>query len=185
MRRTLPFVILALIVGFAGGFGANQLAGAMRLAASASNPAVPGVVVQVKPSGPILLPATASVPSDKLADWGPQPVPIDAPPLSAIRGQEILKGNYGSLKAGIWECSVGKWVRQIKEAEFAYFMEGDVTFTPDGGEPMQIKAGDTVWFPPNTTGVWDIKQKARKTYILIGPSGLAPNAYAMLEKLWK
>lgn len=199
MRRATPVAILALIVGLAGGFAIHAVATAPALGTTGSatpipvapadvlaeTVSVPGVVQQVVRHGPILLPATASVPTDKLQDWGPQPVPVDAPPLSALHGIEILKGVYGPIKAGIWECSVGKWRRQIQEAEFAYFMAGDVTFTPDGGQPMEIKAGDTVWFPPHTNGIWDIKTTARKTYILVGPADLGKTTVAMLKDMVK
>ena len=190
MRRATPWIVIALVVGFAAGFAANVLASsggsvrqAMAATVGAGDASVPGVVVQARRNGPILLPATLSVPSEKLQDWGPQPVPIEAPPLSMLRGQEMLRGAYGPIKAGIWECSPGRWVRQIMDAEFATFLEGEAVFTPDGGEPMTIRAGDTVWFPPHTTGTWDIKQKARKTYILI-PGSDGAKAFAMLEKLW-
>lgn len=195
MRRSLPLIVLAVIVAFAAGFGVHAVTAStlgtspVPAAATASDGAsplsVPGAVVQVTKLGPILLPATLGVPSETLQDWGPQPAPIDSPPLSMIRGIEVLHGAYGNLKAGIWECSVGKWRRQIQEAEFAYFMEGDVTFTPDGGQPIAIKAGDTVWFPPHTNGVWDIKTKARKTYILVGPTDYAAKAVAMVRQLLK
>ena len=38
---------------------------------------------------------------------------------------------------------------------------------PDDGEPVDIKAGDTIWFPPNTRGVWEISQNVRKVYIIL------------------
>jgi uncharacterized cupin superfamily protein len=191
MRRSLPvsLVLVALIVGLIGGYAVHTVTSAT-LGTSApvgggTNVSVPGAVVQVTKLGPILLPNPVSVPSETLQDWGPQPQPIDAPPLAMIRGIEILHGAYGNVKAGIWECSVGKWRRQIQEAEFAHFVEGDVTFTPDGGQPIEIKAGDTVWFPPHTNGIWDIKTKARKTYILLGPTDYVAEARAMAVQVFK
>ena len=197
MRRATGLAAIALVVGLIGGFAVHAVATTSALGTTSAPAPVPvapadiaaetvtrpGIVEQVYKHGPILFPATMSVPSDKLEDWGPQPAPVDAPPLSMIRGIEVLKGVYGPIKSGIWECSVGKWRRQIQEAEFAYFMEGDVTFTPDGGTPMEIKAGDTVWFPPHTNGIWDIKKTARKTYILIGPADLETTAVATLKSI--
>jgi uncharacterized cupin superfamily protein len=194
MRRPIPLVALALIVGIVCGFAAHALSKVTVLGTTqaavpvapadiaAETVSVPGVVEQVSPGGPILFRATAAVPTEKLRDWGPQPVPVGSP-VSHIFGQEVLKGTYGPIKAGIWECTVGKWRRQIQEAEFAYFLEGDMTFTPDGGQPIEIKAGDTVWFPPHTNGIWDIRTKARKTFILIGPANVATATVAMLKNM--
>ncbi|EJT84922.1 hypothetical protein PPS11_15101 [Pseudomonas putida S11] len=41
------------------------------------------------------------------------------------------------------------------------------TFTPDGGEPLLIEAGDALMLPANSTGTWDIQETVRKTYVLI------------------
>jgi prolyl oligopeptidase PreP (S9A serine peptidase family) len=37
---------------------------------------------------------------------------------------------------------------------------------PDGGEPVELRAGDAVLFPENCEGVWDIRETLRKTYVL-------------------
>ena len=52
------------------------------------------------------------------------------------------------------------WIRQLAAGAPA----------PGGvyaGEPIEIKAGDTVWFPRNTSGVWEIKEDVRKVYVVI------------------
>ncbi|MGY9058689.1 MAG: cupin domain-containing protein, partial [Candidatus Puniceispirillales bacterium] len=38
-------------------------------------------------------------------------------------------------------------------------------FTPDDGEPINIEAGDVVYFPANSTGVWEIIETTRKSYL--------------------
>jgi uncharacterized cupin superfamily protein len=53
-------------------------------------------------------------------------------------------------------------------AEYCYFLEGDCTFTPDNGEPVEIRAGDALFFPANTAGIWDVRSLARKLYIVFG-----------------
>jgi EutQ-like cupin domain len=34
---------------------------------------------------------------------------------------------------------------------------GECTFTPENGAPIEIRAGDALFFPPNSLGVWDIR----------------------------
>ncbi|EIK96209.1 hypothetical protein PMM47T1_12993 [Pseudomonas sp. M47T1] len=71
------------------------------------------------------------------------------------------------VETGIWECTPGRWRRQIAQQEFCHFTTGRCTFTPDGGEPLHIVAGDALMMPANTCGVWDIQETCRKTYVLI------------------
>jgi len=71
------------------------------------------------------------------------------------------------VETGIWECTPGRWRRQIVQQEFCHFIKGRCTFTPDNGEPLHIQAGDALMLPANSTGIWDIQETVRKTYVLI------------------
>ncbi|MFO1090448.1 MAG: cupin domain-containing protein [Hyphomicrobiales bacterium] len=68
---------------------------------------------------------------------------------------------------GVWECTPGKFRRTIPNAEFAHFVKGRCVFHPDGGAPVEIKAGDSVYMPANTHGVWEVFETVRKTWILL------------------
>jgi len=96
----------------------------------------------------------------------PVPVPVGNP-VSNTRVRSVVAQD-GKTKTGLWECSPGQWRRQVVQAEFCHFLEGDCTFTPDNGDPVEIRTGDVLFFPPNTTGVWDIRLPARKIYIVFG-----------------
>lgn len=72
-----------------------------------------------------------------------------------------------AVETGIWECSPGRWRRQITDQEFCHFISGAGSFTPDGGETIHFKAGDAFLLPANSFGIWDITETARKTYVLI------------------
>lgn len=48
-----------------------------------------------------------------------------------------------------------------------HILAGRCTFTPDGGEPIAIEAGDTLFLSPNTVGVWGIQEPVRKVYVLL------------------
>ncbi|RJG09207.1 cupin domain-containing protein [Pseudomonas cavernicola] len=104
---------------------------------------------------------TASV---ALADSAPVAVPLSEP--VAIASTTSVERPDG-VETGIWECTPGRWRRQIVQQEFCHFIQGRCTFTPDGGEPLQIQAGDALMLPANSTGTWDIQETVRKTYVLI------------------
>lgn len=103
------------------------------------------------------------IPLDQLDDWGPVPEPIDSAP-SQLRGIILAENDDGS-EVGIWTCTPGKWRRQVKEAEMAYFIEGSCTYTDEAGNVTEINAGDMVYFPAMSLGVWDIKEHTRKAFL--------------------
>ena len=79
----------------------------------------------------------------------------------------LFKSNDGLMEIGVWECTPGRWRRQIVAQEFCHFIQGRCTFTPDNGETLHIEAGDALMLPANSTGIWDIQETVRKTYVLI------------------
>ncbi|MDD1509021.1 cupin domain-containing protein [Pseudomonas sp. CNPSo 3701] len=85
--------------------------------------------------------------SASLDDHNPVAVPLSEP--AAITSVTCVERDDG-VETGIWECTPGR-----------------CTFIPDVGEPIEIKAGDALMLPANTTGVWDIQETLRKTYVLI------------------
>src|SRR3546814_8464715 len=70
----------------------------------------------------------------------------------------------------MWECSPGRWRREVTRAEFCQFLSGRCSFTADTGEVLQIEAGDPIFFPANTTGGWDVTETVRKSYLVFDPA---------------
>ena len=99
-----------------------------------------------------------------LQESNPVAVPLGEPvSIASVTAVERSDG----VETGIWECTPGRWRRQIVQQEFCHFIKGRCTFTPDGGEPLTIEAGDAVMLPANSLGIWDIQETVRKTYVLI------------------
>ena len=92
--------------------------------------------------------------SASLDEHNPVAVPLSEP--AAITSVTCVEHDDG-VETGIWECTPGRWRRQIVQQEFCHFIAGRCTFIPDVGEPIEIKAGDALMLPANTTGVWDIQ----------------------------
>lgn len=67
---------------------------------------------------------------------------------------------------GFWECTPGRFRRQVAEAEYSYFIAGRGSFTPDGGERIQFRAGDAIYLAANSQGEWDIVETVRKAYVI-------------------
>ena len=70
------------------------------------------------------------------------------------------------VRTGLWECSLGKFRREIAEGEVMHILTGRCTFTPDSAPMIELRAGDTAFFPPDTRGIWEILRTVRKVYVL-------------------
>src|SRR3990172_9520793 len=115
-----------------------------------------------------LLKAPVRIAAADLEDWGKVAAPL-GDPVARLRGGEVVARPGGAFAAGVWECPPGRWRRQVKQAEFCHFVAGHCFFQPDGGERLEIRAGDAVFFPENTTGTWEVIETVRKTYVTFTP----------------
>src|SRR4051812_46063637 len=114
----------------------------------------------------ILISQAAGMPKGDLDDLGPVKKPLSHP-AAALTGKKYIDDLAGIDSMGIWECSPGRWQRTIMQEEFAHFVKGSARFIPDDGEAIDIHAGDTIWFPANSAGVWEITEEVRKVYVII------------------
>lgn len=85
-------------------------------------------------------------------------------PVSLTRTALDVETNQSLM--GIWECTPGKWRRQVLQAEYSYFIAGSGRFLHDNGEVISFKAGDGVYFPAGSTGTWEIEHLVRKSYVI-------------------
>ena len=126
----------------------------------------------------ILISQPATIRKEDLDQLGPVKKPLDGPTARLV-GKKFIDDMPGIDSMGIWECSPGRWQRTIMQEEFAHFLTGSATFIPANGDPIEIKAGDSIWFPANSCGVWDIKEDVREVYVVID----RPNAWKKF-KIW-
>jgi hypothetical protein len=64
----------------------------------------------------------------------------------------------------IWTKEASEFPWQYSEQETCYILAGEVTVTPDGGEPVTFGTGDLVVFPEGMACTWKITQPVRKHY---------------------
>lgn len=72
--------------------------------------------------------------------------------------------SLGVSSWGIWTKEVSTFPWTYDEQEICYFLDGDVTVTPDGGAPVRIGQGDLVTFPAGMSCTWEIRSPVRKHY---------------------
>lgn len=70
----------------------------------------------------------------------------------------------GVKKWPIWTKEASEFPWFYDEQETCYFLEGEVTVTPENGEPVKIGKGDLVVFPQGMSCSWKIHKDVRKHY---------------------
>ncbi len=99
------------------------------------------------------------------------------PEVGAPAEDRIISGNpqfrtwnleeaEGSLYAGIWEATPGKWRIVYEEWEYFSILAGHSIVTEDGGEPIHLKAGDRLVLRPGFKGTWEVIETTRKDYVI-------------------
>ena len=132
----------------------------------------------------ILIANAAAIAKENLDPLGPVKKPLSWP-VAALTGKKFISEAAGIDSLGIWECSPGRWQRTIMQEEFAHFVSGSARFLPKHGEPIDIKAGDTIWFPANSEGIWEIEEDVRKVYVIIDRPSLLRRFKSSLKAAFK
>jgi uncharacterized protein len=100
-----------------------------------------------------------------LAERGAVARPLTQPACTT-RQLDIPAAVSAGHKMGVWESTPGSYLRQVPNPELMHILSGRCTFTPEGGQPLEIEAGDTVFFPAHTNGRWDMKDNVRKVFVV-------------------
>ena len=73
---------------------------------------------------------------------------------------------------GVWDCTAGRFSWDYAWDEFVMILDGEVTVTPEDGEPFTLSAGDFCHFPVGLKAVWRIDRYIKKTFSLRTPEPL-------------
>lgn len=93
------------------------------------------------------------------------PAQSKSEPPCRYRGIDVALAGAGDNDCGIWECTPGRFMRQLAEAEVMHILAGRGRFTPSHGETIEFRAGDTLFFPAHTVGEWHIEETLRKVFV--------------------
>ena len=64
----------------------------------------------------------------------------------------------------IWTCDVCSFDWAYEDIETCLLLEGEVTVTPQGGQPVYFNEGDLVTFPAGMNCRWEVHKAVRKHY---------------------
>ena len=78
----------------------------------------------------------------------------------------------GRKLMGVWESSPGLWRVDYHDWEYCHLLEGRCVITPEGGKPIELKAGDVFVIEPGFKGTWEVIERIRKYYVFsLQPAG--------------
>lgn len=63
-----------------------------------------------------------------------------------------------------WDKEASAFPWHYDSEEVCYFLQGEVTVTPEGGTPVTMGKGDLVTFPAGMSCHWKIHQAVHKHY---------------------
>ena len=69
-----------------------------------------------------------------------------------------------SSKTGGWPLIDHPYDFTHEAKELSLFLEGKVTVTPEGGEPVELGPGDYAVFPKGLVSTWVISEPIKKRY---------------------
>jgi uncharacterized cupin superfamily protein len=115
----------------------------------------------------------APVPTVIAFDALPGDAPAYRPPPERVLGGDPVQRAWnlfssvdGRFHSGIWECGVGRWRVVFTESEFCHLLAGVIVVTGDDGAERTFRAGDAFVSPAGFTGIWDVREPARKYYAI-------------------
>ena len=73
--------------------------------------------------------------------------------------------DLGVSEWSIWTKEASEFPWYYDDSETCYFLEGDVTVTPENGEPVQMGKGDLVTFPKGMSCSWKIRKDVKKHFV--------------------
>ena len=93
---------------------------------------------------------------------------ISGDPQFKTWAQDTAHGEL--VHTGVWEATPGV-THSIKGQtfEFCHILSGVVELTPEGGQPVVYKAGDSFVMKPGFVGVWKTIETVRKIYVTVTP----------------
>ena len=96
-----------------------------------------------------------------------EPAPIPAEDIISGEPESTMailwRTDDGKLYNGVWHCTPGVFMLS-SPGETITLIEGDVTITPEGGEPVNVRAGEIAYIPEGTRAKWEVHETVRKGF---------------------
>ena len=111
-----------------------------------------------------------NAPVSKFGVRAAAPIESDLEGWTKIEGHPTMKtwveytSDDGSMISGWWAATPGTYHATYAASEFVHMIEGAITITPDGGEPVEVGPGDAFVVEKNFVGTWKIEKEVFKHF---------------------
>lgn len=108
----------------------------------------------------------------RLPSPGPEPRLTDLDGWVKVEGNPTMKtwvqhsSLDGSVISGTWEATPGTWHATYAFYEFVHLIEGQITITAEGAEPVTLRPGDAFVVEPGFKGTWKIEAPVKKHFAI-------------------
>ncbi len=112
--------------------------------------------------------------------------PID--PAWVIEGTPVARSagwarsRDGSASSWVWDCTAGRFHWYFGEDETVHIVEGAVTVSGAGLEPVTLEVGDAALFRGGTWAVWEVEVHVRKHAVV---RANLPWLLAVVAAVWR
>ena len=114
-------------------------------------------------------PVLRSVASVPLEGFAPKPTTLTPGQVEASLA--LWQGMPG-VESGVWEASPGIFTAtRDGYHEVCVVVAGSVTVTEEGGDPIDLAAGDLFVTPAGWRGIWEVHEDLRKVYVTVDVDG--------------
>ena len=104
----------------------------------------------------------------KLTPIGPKANTISGEPFES----ELVMSKDDVTETGIWEVTPGVCRgSKIGMWEYMHFVSGAGTITDESGNVTEIRPGVACFIPDGWTGVWNVTETVRKTFVISSVPG--------------
>lgn len=109
----------------------------------------------------------SAIPADELESKPIEPPVALQEQAIPVRSKVHFKNDESTVISGVWESEPGvsRW-EFLNRGEIIHVLSGAMTVQEDGGEPEQITAGTTAYFPFGWQGTWTVTETIRKFYVV-------------------
>ena len=73
----------------------------------------------------------------------------------------------GTIFAGLWHSTPGKWQVSYNEWEYFRLLEGVSVITDAAGRATTLRAGDAFIIRPGFSGTWEVLDATLKDYVIV------------------
>ncbi|WP_299843786.1 cupin domain-containing protein [uncultured Roseovarius sp.] len=77
-----------------------------------------------------------------------------------------FESDDGSVLAGTWTSTPGKWHAFTDRDEFCYIISGHCQLISDAGEVQDFQTGDAFLIPNGFKGFWNVIETTTKHYVI-------------------